>query len=125
MLSANINGFQSAPVPRDVAATRSVEVSTRPRADSPVTTDGAVEAVTSAEVQTAVDNLNKFLSPVVTNILFTTDKDAGKIVVKVVDKDSNKVIRQMPSEEALRVSKYLDSVKGYGSLKGLLFSQSA
>ena len=70
-------------------------------------------------VESAVKQINAFISPVMQSIQFSTDSDSGRTVVKVVDAETQKVLRQIPNEEVLAISKTL------GKLQGLIIRQTA
>lgn len=72
-----------------------------------------------AEVQKALEEVERAVAPMAQSLQFSLDKDSGKTVVKVMDTDTNEVIRQIPSEEVLAISKAVDK------LKGLLLKQQA
>ncbi|MFL9710254.1 flagellar protein FlaG [Methylobacillus pratensis] len=72
-----------------------------------------------ADVQSAVEQINEFISPIMQSIQFSTDADSGRVVVKVVDSETQKVLRQIPNEEVLAISKTLDK------LQGLIIRQTA
>lgn len=40
------------------------------------------------------------------------DELKGRLIVKLVNEDTNEVIRQIPSEEAIKISKNIDSMLG-------------
>jgi len=65
-----------------------------------------------AQLNQAVDDLNRHFKASSTDLRFSIDDDSGRTVVSVVDAESGKVLRQMPTEEALRVSKALDKALG-------------
>lgn len=79
----------------------------------------ASSQVSKAEVDTAVKQINEFISPILQSIQFSTDNDSGRVVVKVVDSETQKVLRQIPNEEVLAISKTLDK------LQGLIIRQTA
>jgi flagellar protein FlaG len=64
------------------------------------------------EVRAAVDNLNKFIVPVINTIIFSVTQDSGKVIVKVLDAETQKVLRQIPNAEAVTLSKTLDKLQG-------------
>ena len=64
------------------------------------------------EVDSAIKQINAFMSSSTQSIKFATDQDSGRVVVKVVDTDTQKVLRQIPSEEVLAISKALDKLQG-------------
>ncbi|WP_456400148.1 flagellar protein FlaG [Persephonella sp.] len=59
-----------------------------------------------------VDNLNKKLEMLNSQLKVETDEDTGIRVIKIVDKESKEVIRQIPPEVMLKIAKYLDEVAG-------------
>jgi len=63
-------------------------------------------------VQESVDKLNEFISPYVTSLQFSVDKDLGKVVVKIMDNETKEVIKQIPSKEILALTKALSKVSG-------------
>lgn len=79
----------------------------------------AASQASKAEVDTAVKQINEFISPIMQSIQFSTDDDSGRVVVKVVDSETQKVLRQIPNEEVLAISKTLDK------LQGLIIRQTA
>jgi len=75
-------------------------------------------AVTSsAQVNSAVEDINQALKLAAIGVQFEFDKEADTMITKVVDVETGDVIRQMPSEEVVRFS------KAAGKLQGLLVSQ--
>lgn len=65
-------------------------------------------------LKTAVDQIEKFIASTNKELKFVLDDEQakGKLVVKIIDRETDKVIRQIPSEEALRIAKTLDQLKG-------------
>ncbi len=47
-----------------------------------------------------------------TQLRFEMDKEADRVIIKVVDRESGEVIRQIPPEEMLNMAKVLDELKG-------------
>jgi flagellar protein FlaG len=74
-------------------------------------------------VQESVEKLNDFISPYVTALQFSVDKDAGKLVVKVMDTETKEVIKQFPSERVLAIARALS--EAMDKLEGLLVEQEA
>ncbi|MDY7578327.1 flagellar protein FlaG [Herbaspirillum sp. RTI4] len=74
---------------------------------------------TASQIADAVSKLNDFAANAASDLNFSTDKDTGLTIVKVVDTATNKVIRQIPSEEAVSIAKSMDK------LQGLLINHSA
>ena len=75
---------------------------------------------TEAQVQTAVDSLNKAMQQINSDIEFSIDKDTKQTVIKVVEAKTGTVIRQFPSEEALAITREIDKMQ-----HGLLLRQKA
>lgn len=71
------------------------------------------------QVRQSLREINKVMNALSISVQFEMDPDLNVAVISVVDQQSGKVIRQLPSEDALRVAKALDN------LKGLLFAQTA
>jgi flagellar protein FlaG len=65
----------------------------------------------------ALSEINGVLALARVGLQFEFDKEADKLIARVVDTETGELIRQMPSEEALRVSKVL------GRLQGLLIHE--
>ena len=70
-------------------------------------------------INAAVDQLKSFVKDAQRNLDFSVDDSSGQFVVKVLDGDSGVVIRQIPSEELLRLSEQLES------MRSLLFQAEA
>jgi flagellar protein FlaG len=60
----------------------------------------------------SLKQLNDTVSLFNSDLEFTTDKESGAQVVKVVNRSSKEVIRQIPSEEAVRLAQALDRLQG-------------
>lgn len=97
---------QAAPAPPAAAAA----------AQSP---DAAAQPTALEQVQQAMEDVRKAITPVAQDLLFSIDEDTGKTIVKVVDASTDEVIRQIPSEEIISIAKALDK------LQGLLVQQKA
>lgn len=64
------------------------------------------------ELESAVKDVNDFVSTVNSDLKFSVDEDTGQTVIKVIDVSTKEVIKQFPSEEMLAIAKALDSIKG-------------
>lgn len=62
-------------------------------------------------LDSAVASISSFVQNVQRNLAFSIDESSGQVVVKVTDRDSGDVIRQLPSEEALRLSEQLETLR--------------
>ena len=83
---------------------------------TPVETSKAIERNTETpaleKVKQAVQNINKSLQSMSRDLEFSVDSDSNRTIVKVVDSTTKEVIRQIPSQEAIEISKALDTVRG-------------
>ncbi len=70
------------------------------------------EKITPEVLKKAIENLNKKLSMLNSQLKIETDEDTGIRVIKVIDKETQKVIRQIPPETVLKIAKYIDEVAG-------------
>lgn len=60
-----------------------------------------------------MERLNHAVGLFDTDLLFTTDHTFEDVrVVQVVDRETKEVIRQIPSEEAIRIAKAIDTFRG-------------
>lgn len=65
------------------------------------------------EVNASLEKLNTAVSSFNTDLQFTTDsKDSDVRVVKVIDRNTKEVVRQIPTEEAVRLAKAMDRLRG-------------
>lgn len=71
--------------------------------------DKADDQKSVQQVESAVSKISDFVQNFQRDLQFSVDKDSDRLVVKVVDSETQEVIRQIPSEEALRIAKRLDS----------------
>jgi flagellar protein FlaG len=71
-----------------------------------------VAAQQEQRVKEAAQQLNEFMKITSIGLHFTTDWESGQTVVKVLNKATGEVIRQIPSEEALKLSKAMDTLQG-------------
>lgn len=62
-------------------------------------------------LDSAVASISSFVQGVQRSLDFSVDDTSGEVIVKVTDRDSGEVIRQLPSEEALRLSEQLESLR--------------
>lgn len=60
----------------------------------------------------AVNEMNKKLEMLNSQLKVEIDDDTGIKVIKIVDQQTKEVIRQIPPEVMLRIAKYLDEVAG-------------
>lgn len=65
-----------------------------------------------AELQESVRSANERLAVHNQKLEIAIDGATGAIVVKVSDSDTGETLRQIPSEEALRITRNIDSLTG-------------
>ena len=65
-----------------------------------------------AELQESVRSANERLAVYNQKLEIAIDGVTGAIVVKVSDSDTGETLRQIPSEEALRITRNIDSLTG-------------
>lgn len=78
-----------------------------------------VKEATPMQIEHAVKEVNASLQSRSVGLQFELDREADKVIVKVIDRASGEVIRQIPTEEVVRIAKVL------GNASGLLVSQAA
>ena len=71
-----------------------------------------IEKITPEKLNNAINELNKKLEILNSQLRIETDEDTGIQVIKIIDKDTKEVIRQIPPEAVLKVAKYLNEVAG-------------
>lgn len=74
----------------------------------------------AAQVQIAVDSINKVMLQNNANVEFSIDKGTKQTVIKVVESKTGDVIKQFPSEEVMAIAREIDRVQ-----QGLLLKQKA
>ncbi|MCR4941285.1 MAG: flagellar protein FlaG [Campylobacter sp.] len=101
----------------------SVKVAPQPQSGNTANTRSEFEGLSQEElinkVSKITDELNSQMLRLETNIRFDYDSDANIMVVKVTEANTGNVISELPSEQALRISKYFrESI-------GLLFDKES
>lgn len=80
---------------------------------APLTAEAGLESpgspASAAELDQAVTELNHYVAGSRTDLQFRVDEEVGRLVVSIVDSQSGQVLRQMPSEDALRIARYLEN----------------
>ena len=69
-------------------------------------------AIKKEQLEEAVNQANKVVQTMTSDVKFTVDSDTGIHVVKVIDTQTDEVIRQFPSEEMVDLAKSLDKLRG-------------
>ena len=57
-------------------------------------------------------DINHYFQMAQRSLGFTIDEASGHMVMQIKDTQTNEVIRQIPGEDALKLAKQLDDVKG-------------
>ena len=68
--------------------------------------------MSSKELEVKIGELNEAMVSRNQAVLFSTDPQTGKDVVKVTNKSTGELIRQMPSVEALKAMQNIDQMMG-------------
>ena len=68
--------------------------------------------ISSKELEAKIVELNEAMVSRNQAVLFSTDPQTGKDVVKVTNKSTGELIRQMPSVEALKAMQNIDQMMG-------------
>lgn len=86
------------------AANNDVKTSTQTETRSPVDKTSLDKAIEKANDALTQNNIRR---------QFVKDDELkGHLIVKLINKDTNEVIRQIPSEEAIKISKNIDTMLG-------------
>ena len=64
------------------------------------------------DLQKTLEEVQSAINVITNDLQFSIDEDTGKTLIKIVDRETDEVIKQIPSEELLRISKALDTLKG-------------
>ena len=70
------------------------------------------EALSVENVERAIESVNSALKNANNSLRFQVDAAVTQPIISVVEKDTGKVLRQYPSEEVVRISKNIDSLRG-------------
>lgn len=60
-------------------------------------------------IQRAAAQLDSYMKSMNRSLEFRVDEDSGRTVVSVRDSQTGELIRQIPSEEVLRMARYMDT----------------
>lgn len=72
--------------------------------------DDERETSPAGDIATAVNQLNKQLQEVQSNLQFSIHEASGRVVVKVIDTQNDEVIRQIPSEAILALAENAENL---------------
>jgi len=64
------------------------------------------------EIESIINELNRFIQIFNTKITFEIDKETKKTVLKIINAQSNEIIRQIPPEELLEISRKISELLG-------------
>lgn len=65
-----------------------------------------------ARLKVATQQLNDFMKRTSIDLKFSIDTDSKQVVVKVLNGQTGELIRQIPSAEALKLAKAMDTLQG-------------
>ncbi len=65
------------------------------------------------QLQEAADRMREFALNIDRDLEFKVDRDSGTMVIKVFDPETEELVRQIPNEDALSISKALESGLGF------------
>ena len=121
MLISNTNGSsaQATPLPRLTGDSAPVAVVATP-SNIEAKPALAEQQATPAQLQNAVDNINKALKQSNKNLEFSVDESTKKPVFQLKDTETGDLIRQFPTEGMLAISRSIDQYQ-----QGLLLKQEA
>lgn len=94
-----------------------VERQTMASPQAPAMTIGLIEESSSyddalEQVRRSIGELNEKLVSKENSIQFRVDESLDRAVITVVNEATGEVVRQLPTEEALRVARNIESLKG-------------
>ena len=78
--------------------------------------------ISAEELQNVVKRLNENVQMVNRDLQFSVDEQSGRSVIRVVNAETQELVRQIPSEEILRISKYIKEQTA--DVSGLIFQTS-
>jgi len=73
---------------------------------------GLDKKVQNEIIQKSIEDLNKKMDILNSQLRIEVDKDTGIQVVKIIDSETKEVIRQLPPDVILKIAKYIDEVTG-------------
>jgi len=98
---------------RQVAQTEAIiKHQPKPVPEAPKVDINREPIISSKELEAKIGELNEAMVSRNQAVLFSTDPQTGKDVVKVTNKSTGELIRQMPSVEALKAMQNIDQMMG-------------
>ena len=67
---------------------------------------------TQQQVKEAVEQIQRNIEAKSTDIRFTVDRATGRTIVSVVDSQTQEVVRQIPTEEIMKLARWIDRMQG-------------
>ena len=89
-----------------------VKLQPKPVPEAPKVDINREPIISSKELEAKIGELNEAMVSRNQAVLFSTDPQTGKDVVKVTNKSTGELIRQMPSVEALKAMQNIDQMMG-------------
>jgi flagellar protein FlaG len=130
MIIQNVNAGQSTLTAKIAGGDApAVAVSAAPAQTAATQTGTAqttTQSPTSAQLNSAVNSINRALQQSNQSLEFSVDPTTKTPVVKMVDKETGKVISQYPSEQVLAIAQSIDAfVNEHQLQQGMLLQQKA
>lgn len=79
---------------------------------SPQNNEEITGIISKTSVEKIIEKANEVLTVKNIRSKFMLDDYLGRLVVQLIDEESNEVIRQIPTEDAIKISKNIDSMLG-------------
>lgn len=98
------------------------------QAGSPVATAKQSGAVQQSVVAEAVTFINDRFQRMQRNLVFSVEEDTGMVLVKVYDSETEELVRQIPSEQAVKMARFMQEQSGESeatSAEGFLLQEKA
>ena len=89
-----------------------VKLQPKPVPEAPKVDINREPIISSKELEAKIGELNEAMVSRNQAVLFSTNPQTGKDVVKVTNKSTGELIRQMPSVEALKAMQNIDQMMG-------------
>jgi len=89
-----------------------VKLQPKPVPEAPKVDINREPIISSKELEAKIGELNEAMVSRNQAVLFSTDPQTGKDVVKVTNKSTGELIRQMPSVEVLKAMQNIDQMMG-------------
>jgi flagellar protein FlaG len=107
------------PAPQALPAPRDTSTAAIPAAAAPAVAPAKPKDPQQDQITKAVEEMQKTVGAIATDLRFSVDKDSGRLIVSVIDSKTHQVVRQIPSEDIMKMARNIDR------MQGLLFSGKA